>query len=82
MTKLKLMNKPGKAVSVDDYLSRLPADRRQALQSLRELLLSAIPGAEEVISYQAPVFKFFRHAGRENQKSGVGKGFERTGEVD
>lgn len=48
----------GKADSVDEFLARLPADQRQALQNLREQLLAAIPGAEETISYQVPMFKY------------------------
>ncbi|HKY55686.1 MAG TPA: DUF1801 domain-containing protein [Anaerolineales bacterium] len=54
----KSRSKRSNAVSVDDYLSKFPADKRQALQSLREILLSAIPDVEEVISYQIPVFKY------------------------
>jgi uncharacterized protein YdhG (YjbR/CyaY superfamily) len=49
--------KSGKATPIDDYLSKLPVDQRCALQSLREIVLSAMPDAEEVISYGVAMFK-------------------------
>jgi uncharacterized protein YdhG (YjbR/CyaY superfamily) len=58
MTKSKPVKTSGKAATVDEFLSRLPADQREALQSLRELLLLLIPDVEEVISYQVPIFKY------------------------
>jgi uncharacterized protein YdhG (YjbR/CyaY superfamily) len=57
MTESELKIKPGKTTPIDDYLSKLPADQRQALRSLREVVLSVMPDAEEVISYQVPMFK-------------------------
>jgi len=42
---------------IDDVLSKLPADQRAALQSLRRVILSVMPDAEEVISYRVPMFK-------------------------
>jgi uncharacterized protein YdhG (YjbR/CyaY superfamily) len=47
----------GKPKSIDDYLSRLPADQRAALQKLREMIQSAAPKAEEAINYQIPMFR-------------------------
>lgn len=44
-------------MTVDDYLSKLPDEQRQALQSLREVVLSVMPDAEQVISYQVAMFK-------------------------
>ncbi len=58
MTKSALTKKTGKATPIDNYLSNLPADQRQALQSLGEIVLSVMPDAEEVISYQVPTFKY------------------------
>ena len=58
MRKVKPVKSSGKAATVDEFIAQYPADQRQALQSLRELLLSLIPGAEEVISYQVPIFKY------------------------
>ncbi len=46
---------------VDAILAALPADRRAAMQSLRETIAAAAPDAEEAISYSAPAF---RHRGR------------------
>ena len=42
---------------IDDYLTKLPADQRAALQSLRKTIRSVMPDAEEVISYGVPMFK-------------------------
>ena len=58
MRKVKPVKSSGKAATVDEFIAQYPADQRQALQSLRELLLSLIPDAEEVISYQVPIFKY------------------------
>jgi uncharacterized protein YdhG (YjbR/CyaY superfamily) len=35
----------------------LPHDKRSALQTLREAIQAAAPGAEECISYQLPAFR-------------------------
>ena len=43
--------------SVDDYLARLPADQRSALQSLREVIRRAAPGADERLSYGICAFR-------------------------
>ena len=45
------------AASIDDYLSKLPAEQRAALEVLRRQILAAAPGAEECISYGLPTFK-------------------------
>lgn len=42
---------PKSPATVDDYLARLPGDQRSALESLRKVLKSAAPGAEERIRY-------------------------------
>jgi uncharacterized protein YdhG (YjbR/CyaY superfamily) len=42
---------------IDGVLSKLPTDQRKALQSLREVILSVMPDAEEVIGYGVPMFK-------------------------
>jgi uncharacterized protein YdhG (YjbR/CyaY superfamily) len=45
-----------KAETIDEYLAALPADKRAALQKLREMIQAAAPTAEECISYQLPAF--------------------------
>jgi uncharacterized protein YdhG (YjbR/CyaY superfamily) len=45
------------AASIDDYLSKLPAEQRAALEILRGQIHAAAPGAEECISYGLPTFK-------------------------
>jgi uncharacterized protein YdhG (YjbR/CyaY superfamily) len=46
-----------KPKDIDDYLSRLSADKRAALQKLRKAIKAAAPKAEECISYQLPAFR-------------------------
>jgi uncharacterized protein YdhG (YjbR/CyaY superfamily) len=48
---------PKSKTPIDEALSKLPADQRRALGSLREVILSLMPDAEEVISYGVPMFK-------------------------
>jgi uncharacterized protein YdhG (YjbR/CyaY superfamily) len=47
--------------TVDDYLAALPAKERAVLQELREVITSAAPQAEEVISYNIPLYKHHGH---------------------
>ena len=44
--------------TIDEYLSRLTADKRRTLQAIREAVAAAAPGGEECISYQVPAFRF------------------------
>jgi uncharacterized protein YdhG (YjbR/CyaY superfamily) len=44
--------------SVDKYIGAQPANVRTALKVLRQTIRKAAPGAEEVISYQMPAYKF------------------------
>lgn len=45
------------AASIDDYLSKLPADQRAALETLRSQIRALAPEAVEAISYGLPTFK-------------------------
>jgi uncharacterized protein YdhG (YjbR/CyaY superfamily) len=45
------------ASPVDAYLAALPDDRRAWMQTLRETIRAAAPGAVEVITYGMPGFK-------------------------
>jgi uncharacterized protein YdhG (YjbR/CyaY superfamily) len=47
----------GKPETIDGYLAALDADKRAALQKLRQTIRSAAPKAEECISYQIPAFR-------------------------
>jgi len=44
--------------TVDDYLAAVPEDARAALQDLRTRIRTAAPGAEEIISYRIPTFRY------------------------
>jgi uncharacterized protein YdhG (YjbR/CyaY superfamily) len=45
------------AASVDDYLAKLPAEQRAALETLRGQIRAVAPEAVEAISYGLPTFK-------------------------
>ena len=42
---------------IDDYLANAPEPHRHSLTLLREMLSSALPDAEEGLSYGVPAFK-------------------------
>ena len=43
--------------SVDEYIATHPEDVQAILQRVRSIIRTAVPGAEEVISYQIPAYK-------------------------
>ena len=43
--------------SVDEYIATQPKEVQAVLQSVRSAIRKALPGAEEVISYQIPTYK-------------------------
>jgi uncharacterized protein YdhG (YjbR/CyaY superfamily) len=43
--------------SVDDYMAAKPPAARRVLQRVRRTIKKALPGAQEVISYQIPAYK-------------------------
>jgi uncharacterized protein YdhG (YjbR/CyaY superfamily) len=43
--------------SVDEYIAAQPEDVQAILQRVRTAIRKAMPGAEEVISYQIPTYK-------------------------
>lgn len=47
--------------TIDEYLAPLSGDQRAALERLRRIIKTAVPGAEECISYRLPAF---RHDGK------------------
>lgn len=47
-----------KAIDVDGYIAGFPKDTQKMLKQLRETIIKATPGAEEVISYQMPAYKY------------------------
>jgi uncharacterized protein YdhG (YjbR/CyaY superfamily) len=42
---------------IDDYLNKVPADKRKLLEDLRKEMRKLLPNAEEAISYVLPCFK-------------------------
>ena len=43
--------------SVDDYLATMPPATRAVLDEVRSIIRTALPDADEVISYQIPAYK-------------------------
>jgi uncharacterized protein YdhG (YjbR/CyaY superfamily) len=43
--------------NIDDYIAQCPKEIRERLQTLRQTIHEAAPGAEEAISYKMPAFK-------------------------
>jgi uncharacterized protein YdhG (YjbR/CyaY superfamily) len=43
--------------TVDEYIATQPKDVQAILQRVRNAIRKAVPGAEDVISYQIPAFK-------------------------
>jgi len=52
-----MRNAAAAVTTVDAYLAALPPAQRAALEHLRQVILSAAPGAVEGISYGIPTFK-------------------------
>ena len=54
--------KPDTAKNVEDYLAQIPTEAaRQALATLRRIILEDVPEAEEKISYGIPTYCFSGH---------------------
>ena len=47
-----------KATTIDEYLNGVNTDQRAALDRLRRIISSAVPDAEECISYSMPAFRW------------------------
>jgi len=45
--------------AVDDYVENLPDERRELCATLRELILSLVPGVEERLSFKIPFYHYF-----------------------
>jgi uncharacterized protein YdhG (YjbR/CyaY superfamily) len=46
-----------KAATVDEYLTELPDERREAMTVLRRLIHESVPGLQEEMAYGMPTFK-------------------------
>jgi len=57
----KMRDLPKKPTNTDEYLKRIPADQRRALEALRKQILAAAPGCEEHFGYGLPGFKHNGH---------------------
>ena len=64
-------------MTVDEWVAKnVPAQHRDLVAELRALLRRSMPGAEEVISYNMPVYRYEKPVAWINAgKSGVSVGF-------
>jgi len=62
MTDRSMEAAPSATVQIDAALAALPADQRDALRSLREIIAAAAPEAEDAISYGMPAFRYHGRA--------------------
>lgn len=46
--------------TVDEYFSAVPVEARHILEDIRFTIKQVVPGAEELISYNMPAFKFHK----------------------
>jgi len=53
--------KKNPAKTVAEYLSALPVVVHKTLESVRRAIKTAAPGAEELISYKIPFYKYKGH---------------------
>ena len=53
-----MKTKRAKAIDVDAYIIDFPTDTQALLKQLRTAIMKAAPGAEEVISYQMPAYRY------------------------
>ena len=54
---MKKSGKKAKPQHIDEYIARVPAESRAALEKLRRTISSIVPEAVETISYEIPTFK-------------------------
>ena len=55
-----MKSKRAKAIDVDAYITDFPTDTQALLKQLRTAIMKAAPGAEEVISYHMPAYRYNR----------------------
>lgn len=46
-----------KAITVEEYISNIPEEKREGFLAIREIILKNAPTASEVISYGMPAYK-------------------------
>jgi uncharacterized protein YdhG (YjbR/CyaY superfamily) len=46
-----------KSSAIDDYLRKVPEDRRRTLENLRAKIRTIVPEAQECISFRIPAFR-------------------------
>jgi len=44
--------------TIDEYIALQPENFREKLELIRQIVKTTVPGAQEVISYQMPAFKY------------------------
>ena len=47
-----------KYITIDEYIEENPVDVQKILKNIKQVIIEAVPEAEETISYRMPSFKF------------------------
>lgn len=50
--------KSSSAKTVDEFIAEAPAEARPTIQKIREIVMSAVPEAEETMGYGKPYYKY------------------------
>ncbi len=53
-----MITKATPITDVDSYIAAFPKETQKLMKQLRALIKKTVPGAEEIISYQMPAYKF------------------------
>jgi uncharacterized protein YdhG (YjbR/CyaY superfamily) len=53
--------------TIDDYIANQPDEQQKKLQEFRDIIMEAVPDAEEVINYKVPSFKLVPGGKRDMQ---------------
>jgi uncharacterized protein YdhG (YjbR/CyaY superfamily) len=50
--------KPNDSKGVDNYIAKLPVEQQIALNRVRQIIKTTVPGAQEYLSYKMPAYHF------------------------
>ena len=53
-----MITKATPITDVDSYIAAFPKETQKLMKQLRAIIKKTVPGAEEIISYQMPAYKF------------------------
>lgn len=53
-----MITKPATITNVDEYITSFPKNAQKHLKQVRAIVIKAAPGAEEMLSYKMPYYKY------------------------